>query len=267
MTDPLVSIVIPTFNSEEFLEQCLKSIRTQNHRNTEIILVDNCSRDKTELIGKKYGALFVNVRAKRSEARNIGARSSKGKMLLFLDSDMELASNVISACVKKAKRGYDAIIIPEISVGEGFWSRCRALEKVCYLGDDLIEAARFFPKTTFENIHGFDPALEACEDWDLTSRTKMAGYRIGRIQEFARHHEGILSLKEAMSKKRWYGKTAWLYKKKHPTEAKHQLGLVRPALIKNWRKLATDPIHATGLLFLKSCEFNAMELGRLAIIL
>ncbi len=68
-----------------------------------------------------------------------------------------------------------------------------------------------------------------------------------------------------MKKKYQYGKTLEKYWKKHPDEAKQQLRLPRPSFVKNWRKLAGDPVHAFGMIFMKSCEFGAGLVGFLAV--
>lgn len=265
MTDkPLVSVIVPTKNSEGTIEKCLESIKNQTHPDIEIIVVDSFSGDKTKNIAEDYGATIIEIDAKRSRARNVGAEKARGKLILFLDSDMELDSFVIEECVMKIKEGYDGVIIPEISVGEGFWAKCKALEKACYVGDDTIEATRFFVRNFFESVGGYSVGLEAGEDWDLNQRISEAGYRVGRIYAFIRHHEGRLSLRQTMLKKHHYGKTLELYRIKHPKEARQQLKLIRPAFVKNWRKLAEDPIHALGMLFMKTCEFVASGVGVLS---
>jgi len=253
---PLVSVVVPTFNSERFLERCLRSVRGQTYPNVEVIVVDNYSRDKTREIAKKYGARIILCRAGRSKARNIGANLARGEFIFSIDSDMELTPNVINECIRKVLvKGFDAVIIPEISVGEGFWAKCRSLEKMCYIGDDLIEAARFFKREVFEEVGGYDNKLVFGEDWDLSQRIRKAGYKIGRIKAFIKHNEGRLSLRRVILKKRYYGRTLKYYRLKHPNEAKWQLALIRPAFIRNWRKLITDPLHTIGMLILKTCEF------------
>jgi len=259
----LVSLIIPTKNSEETIGTCLKSVREQTYPNIEVVVVDSYSSDGTREIAEKFGAKIIESRAMRSKARNIGAEKATGALTLFLDSDMELSPKVIEECVNKVKEGYDTVIIPEVSVGIGFWANCKALEKSCYIGDELIEAPRFFKREVFEAVKGYDPELEAGEDWDLNQRIGKAGYRIGRIRAFIRHHEGRLSLRETMLKKYQYGKTLELYRIKHPKEAKDQLNLIRPAFIKNWKILAKDPIHALGMLFMKTCELGAVALAAL----
>jgi hypothetical protein len=175
---------------------------------------------------------------------------------------MELTSDVIRECIAEIENEFDAIIVPEFSVGNGYWAKCKALEKDWYIGDNLIEAARFFKKSIFESISGYDSKLEAGEDWDLNQRIK-AEYRIGRTNAFIKHHEGRLSLSKAINKKCQYGKTLHKYKKKHPKEAKQQLTVIRPAFLKNWRKLCSDPSHAVGMLFIKTCEYTAGFFGYL----
>jgi glycosyltransferase involved in cell wall biosynthesis len=258
--EPLVSVVIPTFNSGRFLERCLLSVRGQSYGRVEVVVVDNYSKDGTREIAEKYGVKFVLQRAGMSRARNIGASFAKGEFIFSVDSDMELAPNVVSECVSKVEEGFDAVIIPEFSVGEGFWAKCKALEKQCYVGDDLIEAARFFRRDVFEALEGYDVKLLFGEDWDLNLRIAKAGHSVGRIRAYIKHHEGALSLRETMLKKHYYGKTLELYRVKHSEEAKQQLTLMRPSFAKNWRKLARDPIHAAGLVALKICEFAAVGL-------
>jgi glycosyltransferase involved in cell wall biosynthesis len=257
----LVSIVVPTFNSERFLERCLASVKGQSYQCVEVVVVDNYSADRTREIAEGWGARVVLCRAGRSRARNVGAGLGKGKFVLFVDSDMELESSVIDECIKKVGGGYGGVIIPEFSVGESFWAKCKCLEKLCYIGDDSIEAARFFNKNIFRTIGGYDPRLDAGEDWDLNHRIIEAGYKIGRINAFITHHEGRLSLQETMLKKHYYGRTIKYYRTKHPQEAKQQLTLIRHAFIKYWKELAKDPIHAFGMFFMKACEFLSGWLG------
>lgn len=258
---PLVSVVIPTKNSEETIGTCLKSIRAQTYPNVEIVVVDSYSNDGTKEIAEKFGARVIESKVGRSGARNIGAKKARGEFILSLDSDMELTSNVIEECVNKIEEGYDAVIIPEFSVGVGFWAKCKALEKTCYIGDELIEASRFFKREVFEKVEGYDPELEFGEDWDINQRIRNAGHRVGRINAPIKHHEGRLSLWKTIKKKYQYGKTLEKYKRKHPNEARQQLRFIRPSFVKNWRKLARDPIHALGMLFMKTCEFGASGLG------
>lgn len=257
----LVSVIIPTKNSGRTLENCIRSVVSQSYTRTEIIIVDAFSTDNTREIAESYCAKIVKSSAEISGSRNIGAQKSSGKFILSLDADMELTRNVIDDCVKKAQQGYDAVIIPEESVGRGFWSRCRALEKSLYIGDDAMEAARFFRESTFNSVNGYDADLLFGEDKDLDIRTRRAGFKIARIDSLIKHHEGRLTLREALSKKERYGKTIDRYQIKHPEEARQQLSIIRPPFARNWRRLLNDPLSAVGLVILKTCELGAIEFG------
>ena len=140
-----VSIVIPAYNSEKTLEKCLKSIRDQTYGNIEIIVVDKFSKDRTVEIIKRYGARIIYDEGERTRAKNIGLEKAKGKYVLFVDSDMELSKEVVEECVELAEKDdkIGGIIIPERSVGNGFWVKVRDFERSFYAGTE-IESARFF---------------------------------------------------------------------------------------------------------------------------
>jgi len=261
MSDSLVSIIIPTYNSERTIGICLKSVSEQTYPNIEVIVVDNHSIDRTREIAENFRAKVIATRAKRSKARNLGAERSHGEMLCFVDADMELDSTVISECVVKVGEGYEGIIIPELSIGKSFWAKCKTLEKSFYLGDDTIEAIRFLKRTVFESASGYTPDLEAGEDWDLNHRIRQLGFRVTRVTSFIKHNEGKLSLSGTFLKKHYYGKALKCYRVNHPNKQSHSLKVLRLTFIRNWRKLERDPIHAVGMFFMKSLEFMAILLG------
>ena len=122
MSEPLVSAVIPTYNSEKTLEKCLKSIRRQTYRNLEIIVVDKFSKDRTVEIAKRFRAKIIQDYGERARAKNIGLKNAKGKYVSFVDSDMELSKDVVKECVELMEKDdkIGGTIIPERSVGEEF---------------------------------------------------------------------------------------------------------------------------------------------------
>ena len=104
----LVSITVPTYNSESTLEQCLNAVKNQTYKNIEIIIIDSYSKDRTLEIAKKFGARIVMCKGKLLEARIMGTEASKGKYVLLLDSDQMLEKTVIARAVEKIK-DYDSL--------------------------------------------------------------------------------------------------------------------------------------------------------------
>jgi len=258
---PLVSIIIPTYNSQKSVKRCVASVREQKYPGIELIVVDNNSTDSTREIVKGYGDIYIKG-PERCSQRNFGASKAKGEYLFFIDSDMELEPEVVSDCVKEAiDDDKDAIVVPEVSVGEGFWAGCKALERSCYIGDDSIEAPRFFKKAAFFAVGGYDEGLLAAEDWDLSLRLKEKGFSFSRVDAVIKHHEGRLRLKDTIIKKYKYGKTIHKYIDKHKEESKKQFSLFRSSFLKNYQRLLASPFKGAGVMTMKMLEFSAGAIG------
>lgn len=261
MNGPLVSIIIPTRNSSQFLNECLSSIKKQAYKNIEIIVVDNDSTDNTKDLSKKYTHKIYNYGPERSAQRNYGAKQAKGDFLLFVDSDMQLSPNVIEDCVTKIKTDNHvlALVIPEKSVGKGFWAQCKALERSFYIGVNWIEAARFFDRKPFFELNGYDQQNTGTEDYDLPQRLRVefGENAIGRIEKFIIHNEGELSLWKTLSKKRYYGKNLNRYVKTNSSYFSKQSNIIEryKLFFSNPRKLFLNPIVGLGMIFMKTMEF------------
>jgi glycosyltransferase involved in cell wall biosynthesis len=263
-TGPVVSVIVPTRNSARTLGACLSSIRDQPYCPIEVIVVDNGSTDATCEIAQQLADRIVESGPERSAQRNRGFAMSRGQFVLFVDSDMRLEPTVVGECLSiLAATGERGVVIPEVSFGTGFWARCRALERSCYLGDNLIEAARFFPRDAFEASGGYDESLVGGEDWDLAFRIA-AGRRLPRSQSRIHHDEGRLALGKAMAKKRYYASSFAAYYRKHGARAMLQFGVIRPAFIRNWYRLLRHPVLTAGIFVLKTLEFSAAVLGILS---
>lgn len=255
-------MIVPTRNSAKTLDICLGSIKSQTYQNVELIVVDNNSTDETKEIARKYTDLVFNKGPERNMQRVYAVSQAKGDYLVFIDSDMELSPSLIESALDKCENGgFDAAILPEISVGEGFWAHCRRLETICYLKDALMEAAnRFMKAEVYHAVGGYDNALIMREDFDIHERIKDAGYRIGRADEFIKHHE-VVPFGKMLYKYYYYGKHVIGYLKKHPkTEVKRDL-IIRPAYLRNWRLFIKDPVHGAGLMIMKLFQYTAGGIG------
>jgi glycosyltransferase involved in cell wall biosynthesis len=261
---PRVSVVVPTKNSARTLAACLASIEGQTYKNVEVIVVDNSSSDATREIASEHGCVLLTMGPERSAQRNHGARVATGAHLLFIDSDMTLEPRIVADCVDAVASGAEAVIIPEVSFGEGFWARCKRLERSCYIGDDDIEAARFYARDLFFDVGGFDEELGGGEDWDLSRRVAGTGARIVRVPSVIWHDEGRLKLGALLSKKYRYGKSYPAYRRKHRSAANRQFRLLRPAFVRQRALLAREPLTSAGMFAMKSLEFAAGAAGALA---
>jgi len=85
----MLSIIIPTYNEEEYLPRLLASIRSQRFEGYEIVVADADSTDRTREIAERFGAKVVDG-GMPGPGRNLGARAAKGDLLLFLDADVIL---------------------------------------------------------------------------------------------------------------------------------------------------------------------------------
>ena len=258
----LVSVIVTTRNSARTLDECLRSIKDQDHRPLELIVVDNRSTDGTVEIARRLADAVADQGPERSAQRNRGARIARGDYLLFIDSDMKLDRRVVSDCVELQRAsGAPAVVIPEYSVGEGFIARCRAFERTFYVGDDSVEAARFFTRAAFEASGGFDEELTGPEDWDLSLRIAQ-GRHLPRTANYIEHDEGRLSLATVMGKKRYYAGSSMRYMRKHGRGSVGQGNLIlRPAFVRGWRRMARHPVLAAGVISLKSLETAAVGWG------
>lgn len=101
----MVSIIVPVYNTEQFLHQCIESIINQTYKNIEIILIDDGSTDKSGKICDEYAAndnrikTIHNINSGVSIARNIGLDNAKGKYITFIDSDDYVEKNYIETLV------------------------------------------------------------------------------------------------------------------------------------------------------------------------
>jgi glycosyltransferase involved in cell wall biosynthesis len=258
-----VSIIIPTMNSGRTLYKCLESIRSQSYEDIEIIVIDGHSSDNTTEIASKFNAEIHLTTGERTRAKNFGISKSTGEFLFFVDSDMILQPAVVSECVSICL--YDktlvGVIIPERSVGSGFWVKVVDFEKTLYAGSK-IESARFFRKSFVVQVGGFDEDIIFYEESTLHQKLEMQGLIVNkRTNSIILHDEEQFSLRKLLRKKRYYYSNAELYSIKYPKYAEIQTKMYYRILILtndcNWKELILHPTLTIGLLVLKALEFFA----------
>lgn len=265
----LVSIIIPTRNSGELLENCLKSVSKQTYKNIEIIVVDGKSTDNTINLAKKYKCklyLFVPKVKKgvfdASYKRNYGVKKSKGSYVYWLDADMELPKRLIEEAVDLCKKGADAVILPEDSFGTGIWARAKNLERRCYWGDDTVECPRFLKHSIWNIIGGLDEFLGAGgDDLDIHQKVIEKGFKVGRTKNIVMHNEGNLKLSKLFKKHFMYGRDTIKYFYKRPRASIVSYFPIRMAYLRNIKLFFSRPLDAFVFVFMRTIEYFAGFLG------
>ncbi len=119
MTTPSVSIIVPIYNTEKYLERCINSILDQSYKNIELILVDDGSSDSSLSMCESYAAkddrvkVFHQSNAGVSVARNKGLQNATGKYVAFVDSDDELTETAVECLVADAEK-YNADVVSAV---------------------------------------------------------------------------------------------------------------------------------------------------------
>lgn len=104
----LLSIIIPVYNMEQYLDKCLKSILKTLPEKTEVIIINDGSTDHSEDIIRKYAKQYNSIRyihkknGGLSSVKNRGLKEAKGRYIIYLDSDDYVASDMYSTMLKKA---------------------------------------------------------------------------------------------------------------------------------------------------------------------
>ena len=116
MKDELVSIIIPVYNAEKYLEECLESVVNQTYHNLEIILIDDGSTDKSGKICDEYAQKDSRIKVIHkqnegiSQARNIGIEMAKGEYIQFVDSDDYVDLDLVETAYSLARKNEADIV-------------------------------------------------------------------------------------------------------------------------------------------------------------
>jgi len=116
-----VSVIIPIYNTENYLERCVNSVLTQTHNNLEIILINDGSTDNSLDICKKLAdkdkriILIDKENTGVSNTRNIGIEKSSGNYIIFIDSDDLIDKNYISLMLEKMETNNVNVVVSGIT--------------------------------------------------------------------------------------------------------------------------------------------------------
>ncbi|WP_446663493.1 glycosyltransferase family 2 protein [Flexivirga sp. B27] len=258
----LVSVVVPTRNNARTIRACLQSVREQTYPHVELIVVDNHSTDETLDVATELADLAVTDGPERSAQRNRGIAEADGQWVLWLDSDMVLPPRSIELAVRTAESGGAmGVALPERTIGDGFWTACRALERECYLNQPWLHNPRLVRRDYLLGEGGFDLTMSGPEDADLRLRMRAEGRAIELAPIVVDHDEGRLTVADVLRKRYYYGRSIPAFAGQHDGAVGAQGRAVLKAYAANWRRLTRDPAHAVGMVALRSLEVVGYAAG------
>ena len=206
----LITIIIPTFNSEIFLRKTLESLRSQQYKNFEIILIDGLSNDNTIKIVDEFSDIINIVISEKDfgmyDAINKGLKLSKGEIITYLNSDDYYNSNTLQSVIDYFT------INKDISIVYGTIFYVDELDKIikkvkpvkfnlkilislwfCY----IPQPCSFYRREVIDTIPEFDLQYKLASDYDFFVKASMF-YKISlneNIFSYHRRHSNSLTTK------------------------------------------------------------------------
>ncbi len=270
---PSVTVIMPTFNSAQHLEDCLSSFRKQTFSNWELLCVDRGSTDGTLSILDSYAKSWDKLKVlkggnERTSQINIAVRQSDSEYLYYTASDFVVDATLIEDAVKAcADNNADGVWINCISYGVGFWARVRNLERSTYFGSERFEGVRFFRRDTYLRVGGYDDSVPIFEEYDLQDRMLAAGARIARVNRSAEYHLGEpRTLGEIARKSYYYGTQYVALLEKQGAPALKHANPFRSTFLAHWRSFARQPLLTAGFALMLFVKYGAGAIGALMAV-
>jgi len=179
--DPLVSVIIPTCDRQDFFKRAIESVARQDYGNIEVIVVDDNSSDETGNIAVAYKDRFANFiytrgneRCGAAKSRNRGIKSARGEFIAFLDDDDEWLSNKLKAQVSFLEENRDVMAASCWYIDQRGDERLnvRKPENITYsdlLWENFLGSFSFViaRKEVFGEVGLLDEGLNSSQDWDM----------------------------------------------------------------------------------------------------
>ena len=233
---PLVSVIVPAYNEERVIIRTIESLLTSDHKQFEIIVVDDGSTDNTfrlateTFAGNEKVTVFTKENGGKAEALNFGWQIAKGDVIIALDADTLFTTHTISALAHRFAEPAIGAVAGNAKVGNriNVVTKWQALEYVTSQNFDRRAFASLncitvvpgsvgaWRRSVIEEAGGFSSDTLA-EDQDLTIQVRKLGYKIGYEEEAIGWTEAPDSLRNlAKQRFRWsYGTLQCMWKHKN----------------------------------------------------
>ncbi|NOJ11315.1 hypothetical protein BCU90_20570 [Vibrio lentus] len=198
----LISVIIPSYNYERTLPNCIKAIQNQTYRNIEIIVVDDHSTDDSLTIANSFDVTTLQTPKNSgvAAARNTGVRHAKGSVFMFVDADVVLESNAIENAISILNDDptaisvcglYEPIPLIEDSIWETFRSYQAYVWRIASVG---YVSGGFFSlglitRKAFYDVGFFNEELRQTEEIDYGERLTRKGNIILTDQVIGKHDD------------------------------------------------------------------------------
>ena len=213
----MVSVIIPVYNEEDSILDCLSSLSLQSHRQFEIIVVDDGSTDQSvSKIKDKKIILLKQSHLGPGPAKNLGVKHAKGNIMVFVDADMTFEKNFIKNLTSPIiqKKTIGTFTKDEfVSNWNNIWARCwnwnQGLEDNHRIPNDYPDTSPVFRailKSEFDKVKGFDNT-GFTDDWSLS---KKLGFKATLAVNAVCFHRNPETLGEVYNQARWIGKNEFI---------------------------------------------------------
>lgn len=196
--EPLVSVIIPVYNGTNYLRDAIECALNQTYQNTEILVIDDGSTDKTWEIIQSYGSRIKGIHKENggvSTALNLGIESMSGEWFTWLSHDDLWEKNMLERCVTHHRKNpdvkmfyanqkyidFEGNIISEKPAP--YFPKGKNIRRTLVIGTYSGGITWFINKDCFNKIGVFNTAYRCLQDTDLSVRI-MAEYEVMKIDSF-----------------------------------------------------------------------------------
>lgn len=173
---PLVSVIIPAYNMENFVEECVESVLHSTYSPLEVVIVDDGSIDNTLKVLKELESKHDNIRVLSqsnmgvSHSRNNAIEAANGELILPVDADDKIAPNYIELAVEQFQQ--DKMVKVVTAHGQYFGDRTGKwvlpeFDRHLLARRNLISVCAMYRKSDWKRIGGYCTYIKGLEDWDF----------------------------------------------------------------------------------------------------
>ena len=237
MNQPLITVILPVYNSERYIAKALDSVFDQTYRPLDVVVINDGSTDKTASVVSQYqqGELplryFYQPNAGPAASRNRGVALAQGDLFAFLDADdwwhPEKLKRQVTLLAQQPALGYVLSHMHVQQEADTPWPT--ALNQAHYQNDPpcVLPSALLVRREIFQQIGEFDAHYRYCDDTDWFLRAKDAGVPMAIVPEplvYKRIHATNLSHTPAMTQETLRAVCASVQRRRSPMKA-----VVQPA--------------------------------------